>query len=663
MFLLISIFLAAATFVVYWPVCNYDFVNYDDNVYVTDNAHIQSGFTLESIRWALSKPVARNWHPLVCLSYMLDYRIFGLDAGGFHMTNVVFHVANTLLLFLVLGKISGRIWQSAFVAAAFALHPLHIESVAWIAERKDVLSSFFWMLTIAAYVRYARRPSVKRYVPVLLAFILGLLSKAMLVTLPFVLLLLDYWPLNRTQRAKADSNSDSDNADSPSGLYQRRTFGALVKEKIPLFIFSVVFSVIAVLTQRRGGTMHSLEIIPLHIRIANALVSYVKYIQKMIIPARLAVLYPHQVHKLAWSHVIIAGLVLVGLSFIIIRYRRRRPYLAVGWLWYLGTLVPVIGLVQVGVQAMADRYSYIPLTGLFIIIAWGAAELMSRWRYRKVALGLAAGLILAGLMVTSRLQLRHWENSIALFKHAISVTDNNATAHNNLATALDDEGESEAAIEHYLKALEIKPNYAKARFNLGNSLVHLGRFDEAVEQWTEVLRIKPKFVDALINIGCVLTRQGKFEEAIEHYQRALAFKPGDATAESNLAKTRQRQREMKEVLNYYGRGNELAKQQKFSEAIASYHQALQINPNFAPAHNNLANVYILLGEFDKAFYHNSKALKINPNFADAHHNLGVLLSQQGKVEQAVCEYRKALEIDPNHSKSRDALQHLLEKTK
>ena len=659
----VAVLLAVSTIGVYWQVHNCDFVNYDDNVYVTENSNVQSGLSLENIRWAFTTGSLRNWHPVTWLSLMVDYQLFGLNPRAFHITNLLFHIASGVLLFLAMNQMTGKMWRSSFVAALFALHPIHVESVAWIAERKDVLSTFFLMLTLLAYERYARRPGLVRYLAVAAAFSLGLLSKSMLVTLPFVLFLLDYWPLGRIQINETKGKKKSQKTVSSKATYKQGTFFGLVKEKIPLFILSVVFSVITYLVQQEGGTMRSLEMIPLGSRIANAFISYISYIQKMIAPIRLAVLYPHPGSGLPLSYALIAGLVLLVITIALIRYRRGRPYLAVGWLWYIGSLVPVIGLVQVGAQAMADRYSYVPLTGLFIIIAWGVPEVLSRWRYRKIVLASSGCLIISVLAVLTVFQVEHWKNSITLFAHAVAVTNDNYTAHNNLATALDDDGQSEAAVSYYLKALAINPNYIKARYNLGNAFMHMERFDEAVAQWREVLRLDGDHTGSHNNIAVVMSKQGKFKDAAEHYRDILRVRPGDAEAEKNLAAAIENQGDMEEALKHYERANSLAQSGKFEEAVRSYSRSLEINPKFVMAHNNLGNVYLLRGEFDKSLEHYSKALEIAPGFAESHYNLGVLFQKQGKTEQAASEYRRALESDPAHQKARKGLDELLKHTK
>ena len=661
--LCIYLVLALTTLVVFWQVRDYDFVNYDDNVYVSDNPNVQAGFTLGSIRWALTTTIARNWHPVTCLSLMLDYQLFGLNPGAFHMTNVLFHVASSLLLFWAFNKMTGALWRSAFVAAAFALHPLHAESVAWVAERKDVLSTFFWMLTMWAYVRYAEHPKLARYLLAVVFFVLGLMAKPMLVTLPFVLLLLDYWPLDRVRLGKFNSNNSNSRRPSVTTVYRKSTVLGLVKEKIPLFIFSAVFSIIIFLAQRQGGTMRSLEMIPLPIRIANAMLSYTKYIQKMIVPTKLAVLYPHPGNELPVSHVIIAAIAIAGLSVWVIRSAQSHKYLPVGWLWYLGTLVPVIGLVQVGEQAMADRYTYIPLTGLFIIIAWGVPDVLSGWRHRNIASAFVAPFILVALMLATWLQLHYWQNSITLFEHAINVTNNNQLAHNNLANALADEGKDEAAIAHYRKALKINPNYTKARYNLGNSLRKLGKLNDAIAHWNQVLRIDPNHTDAHNNLGWVLLEQGKFDEAISHFHQALSLEPNDLTTKNNLARAIEDQRKTEQAISYYTRANTLADQSKVDEAVEYYRKAIELKPNFITAHGRLGLALASQGRIDEAIEEFGIVLMERPEDFEMHCNMGVLLERQGKIAEAIEEYRQALQISPDYAKARRALRALLENAK
>jgi len=452
---LLCLFLVVLTLAVYRQVQNFDFVNFDDHMYITENRHVKEGLTLKSTIWAFTTIHAANWHPLTWLSHMLDCQFFGMNSGRHHLTNLFFHITNSLLLFFVFRKMTGSSWQSGFVAALFALHPLHVESVAWVSERKDVLSAFFWMLTMWSYVWYVEHPGINRYLLVLLFFILGLMAKPMLVTLPFVLLLLDFYPLSRFQFQQSDDGN----------IFQQRSiYLRLVLEKLPLFVLAAISSAVTLYAQKRGGAVMSLDVIPIKVRIANALVSYIKYIEKMIYPSELAVLYPFQ-GMLPWWEITGAGLLLVSISFLAIRVIKQSPYYAVGWLWYIGTLVPVIGLVQIGRQSMADRYTYIPLIGLFIVIAWGVPEIVAQWRHRKILLTIFATVLLSILMTVTWKHLRHWGNSITLFEHTLEVTSNNYLAHNNLGVALDIQGRTQEAIDHYLKALRIKPDYVEAHNN------------------------------------------------------------------------------------------------------------------------------------------------------------------------------------------------------
>jgi len=515
--LLIYLGLVLATAIAFEPVRHNDFVSFDDSTYVTKNPRVNQGLSLESLCWAFTTTKASNWHPLTWLSHMLDCKSFGLNPLWHHLVNLLLHTANTLLLFWVLARLTGAVWASAFVAAAFALHPLHVESVAWVAERKDVLSALFWMLTMLAYIRYTERPSFLRFLPVLLAFALGLMAKPMLVTLPFVLLLLDYWPLRR---------------------FQESTAYRLICEKIPLFVLATASSIVTYLAQQTTGATEMVKNLGLTTRINNALVCYLGYITKMIYPTGLAVLYPHPGANLPVWKPIASILVLVVITAAVIYLAGRgRRYLAVGWLWYLGTLVPVIGLVQVGRQCMADRYTYLPSVGLFIIAAWGAAELSAKWHHRKVVLSTLALLVLAALLVCTRMQVRHWRNNFTLYERALSVTENNPVMHYSLANALRNAGMLEDSLAHYRDAFQIEPKYTRARThgNLANALVLLGRFEEATEHYRQALHLDPNYLNARLNLGLALTKQDKFAEAVRHYRNVLALEPDNADAMNGIA--------------------------------------------------------------------------------------------------------------------------------
>jgi len=562
--ILVCLFLVMATFAVYWQVHNFDFVNFDDDDYIYENPHVREGLTLESITWAFTTMHASNWHPLTWLSHMLDSHVYGMNSGRHHLTNLLFHIANTLLLFFVFRKMTDSLWQSAFVAALFALHPCHVGSVAWVSERKDVLSTFFWMLTMWSYIRYAEHPAVNRYLLVVLCLTLGLMSKPMLVTLPFVLLLLDYWPLNRLQNDQAGTIGNS---------HLRSVTLNLVWEKAPLFALVVMASAVTFYAQKQGGLVVPLDVIPFNARAANALVAYVKYIGKMIYPAKLAAIYQHP-GMLPWWKIAGAGLLLISISFVAIKALKQSPYFAVGWLWYLGTLVPVIGLVQVGNQAMADRYTYVPFIGLFIIIAYGVPDLVSQWEHRKKGLAVLATVILATLMAVTWKQVGSWKNSITLFEHNLKIAANHFVSHNSLGLALYRQGRTKEAIEHYLQALRVEPDYVEAHNNLGNALDKQGRTAEAIEHYLHALRIKPDDEKAHSNLGVALYSQGRIEEALEHYLIALRIKPDYVDAHNNLA------------ITLFRNGN-------IEGAIAHFRKALRINPYHIHAKNNLKKVLMV----------------------------------------------------------------------
>jgi tetratricopeptide (TPR) repeat protein len=571
--ILICLFLTVAVGTTFWQVQGNGFINFDDGPYVTANPHVQDGLSWDGLVWAFTTTHFNFWHPLTWLSHMLDCQLYGLNAGGHHFSSLLLHIANTLLLYVVLQGMSGRFWQSAFVAALFGVHPLRVESVAWVAERKDVLSTLFWMLTMGLYLRYAKRPAPHRYLLVVLSFVLGLMAKPMLVTLPFVLLLLDYWPLGRFQSGTATNRTQG----FTNPLLIPSTVARLIFEKLPLFIIAAISSAVTYLTQYHGEAVKPLTVYPADVRIANALVSYVKYMGKMIWPQNLGIFYPHPGSTLPLWQVNLSGLLLVAVSILVIRQARSHPYLPVGWLWYIGTLIPVIGLVQAGDQAMADRFTYAPLIGLFIIVAWGLADVFERLPRRGIVLGTASAGILAVLMLGSWIQTQRWRDSITLFEHTLGVTGPNALAHTNLGIALADDGRLPEAIFHYSEALEIKPQYVGARLNLGSTFSRQGRLNDAIAQYREVVRIKPDYADALFNLGNALAHQGKLDEAIAYYSDVLRLKPDDAETHNNM-------------------GIALAAREKTVDAIAHFREALRVQPEFPEARHNLAIALQKCGE-------------------------------------------------------------------
>lgn len=534
------------TFVAFSQARHNDFFEYDDNQYVTNNPEVQHGITRESLAWAFTTGHASNWHPLTWISHMLDCRLYGLNPGGHHLTSLWIHMANVLFLFLLLRRMTSAVWPSAFVAAVFAVHPLAVESVAWVAERKNVLSTFFWFLTMWLHVSYAARPSPTRYLAVAVALALGLMAKPMLVTLPLVLLLADFWPLKR---------------------FESRSPRDLVVEKIPLLAISASSSWVTILVQRNYAAA-AIETVELPLRISNAFVSYIKYIAFMLWPSGLTFFYPHPGPALpAWQAFGSAAL-LLAISAWVIFSARRFPYLAMGWFWYVVTLVPVIGIVQVGRQAMADRYTYVPLIGLYIAIAWGVKELVEKKKLPVMAPALAGIAILAVLMKCTWIQVSYWRTNVTLYEHSVRVTEKNYLAHFNLASALQSQGQTDQAIAHYSEAIRANPTYTKARLNLGRVYAQQGKYSDAIAQYTEALRIEPNYADAHNNLGSVLARQGKLDEAIGHFSQTLKIAPAHLNALNNM-------------------GAALLQKGKYAESASYFSEAVRLNPNFTEARNNL----------------------------------------------------------------------------
>ena len=513
----LAIGLVTAVVVAYWPAHSLGFTKFDDPLYVTANPHIANGLTWSMVPWAFAAGYAANWHPLTWFSHALDVQLFGLDAGPHHVENVIIHALTTVVLFAALVRMTGALWRSAFVAALFGVHPIHVESVAWIAERKDVLSGLFWMLTLWAYASYARKQNLKSYAWVVAWFTLGLMAKPMVVTLPFVLLLLDVWPLRRVE----------------FGPGWRSTMKAVLREKVPLFALSIASSVITFLAQREGGTVASTIRLPLSERLGNALIAYAAYIEKMVWPAHLAAYYPYP-RTLPVAETVVSAVFLLVVTIAAIALFQRGPYLLIGWLWYLGTLVPAIGIVQVGTQAMADRYTYLPLIGLFIAVTWGAGDLLDRWKQAKVPAMVAATAALVACVVVSRVQVGYWQGSPTLWRHALDVTTDNYAAHTYYGNALAAQGKTDAAIAEYGEALRIRPDYPEAHNNLGPVLAAQGKLDEAIEQFREAIRLRPNYADAYSNLGVALASQGKWDQAVVQYNSALRFDPDHARARANL---------------------------------------------------------------------------------------------------------------------------------
>lgn len=530
--ILACIILALATFAVYGEVGSHPFIHFDDGAYVFDNQAVQGGLTLKGVHWAFTTLYAGYWMPLTWLSHMLDCQLFGLSAGGPHFTNLLFHIANTLLLFLWLLRATRAPGPAFLVAALFAWHPLHVESVAWVAERKDVLSTFFWLLTMWAYLWYTERPAGGRYFLIILCFALGLMAKPMLVTLPLALLLLDYWPLHRW--APDPELTSRENWASSRWHRLSSLCRPLIWEKVPLLILSLICGVVTVYAQKESGALARLGEIPLTERVATALVAYVWYPLKMLWPSRLAVLYPHPLDAIPLWQALGAGLILALISLLLVRLRRRYPYLLMGWLWYLGTLLPVIGLVQVGDQAWADRFTYVPLLGLFIICAWGGRDLTASRPGARVLRPLGAGLILAALLVVTFFQVRLWRDSLTLFEHTLRVTGDNYLIQHNLGVALAAQGQREQAAAHFLEALRLNPANARAQNRRGEDLVAQGKIAAGIARFQRAVKLKPDFVEAYNNLGLAYAGQGRMDQALAMFRQAIALDRNFAAAYKNL---------------------------------------------------------------------------------------------------------------------------------
>jgi tetratricopeptide (TPR) repeat protein len=544
--------LALVTLAVFSPCCLQDFVNYDDEVYVTDNPHVLGGLTAENVVWAFRTSYASNWHPLTWLSLQLDAQVWRTNPFGYHLTNVLVHTANTVLLFAVLLRMTEALWRSAFVAALFGLHPLHVESVAWIAERKDVLSTFFGMLTLLAYARFIRQPGPRRYVAVLAGFTLSLMAKPMLVTLPCVLLLLDYWPLGRFGHDPA---------------------GRLLKQKLPLFSLAAVASLVTLTAQQAGGTVATADELAPDVRLANALTAYARYLAKTFWPRDLAVFYPFIPEQASAASAVGVVALLACVTALAFRFRRRCSYLVVGWLWFLGTLVPVIGLVQVGGQSMADRYTYFPLIGLFLMVVWAVADAAAAWHVPPAVAAAHGLVIVAACAAASVVQIGYWQDSQTLWEHTLEATRNNYLAHYNLGVTLKRQGNTAEAIRHYQRALELHPGYADAHNNLGVALAQTGEPALAAEQFRAALRLNPRKAGTYLNLGNVLSGDGstkdKLEEALDCYRRAAALQPAVGQC-------------------YYEMGYVLQELGRVPEAQAAYHEALALDPRWPERANRAA---------------------------------------------------------------------------
>jgi Flp pilus assembly protein TadD len=626
--LLICVLLSAVTLMTFWPQTGHDFITYDDALYVTENPQVGQGLSWQGVAWAFRTAEAGNWHPLTWLSHMLDVQLFGLKPGWHHVTSLLFHTANAVLLFLLLQRMTGAAWRSAFVAALFALHPLHVQSVAWAAERKDVLSAFFFMLTLLAYARYAGVLALESrvlspesasssgtcgsqtaehatrntehgtritsrlalfYLLSLCCFVLGLISKPMLVTVPFLLLLLDYWPLKRMQNAEPGVSSSF-----------------IILEKLPFLALSAVSCVITMWVQTGGGAVVPVTVLTFSQRLTNAVVAYADYLEKMVWPVGLALFYP-LAGDVPLGSLLLSAAVLAAITGWAIWSWRTRPHLAVGWFWYMGMLVPVIGLVQVGMQRMADRYTYLPLIGVFVMITWQASEWFAARQWGLPALAVAAGLALAGCVAATSRQVTYWQDSEHIFARALEVAPANYMALDNYGRALLKQHKVPAAAQAFAAAVALRPDLDASRCGLGTALQEQGKLDEAADQFVQVLKVQPDNVVALIQLGIVRGRQGKLSEAVELLTRAVRLRPTDAGAHNNL-------------------GGVLLLLGKYAEAARQFEEAVRLKPDHIGALNNLALACKKAGRTQEAIAHYREALRLQPDSVEALNNLAWILA-------------------------------------
>jgi protein O-mannosyl-transferase len=675
--------LVLMTMAIYWPTTLCDFLHFDDPDFVTSNVHVQNGITWESLKWACVNPVADNWHPLTIWSHMLVCKLCGLKPWGHHLTNAALHALNAGLVFILLQRITGAAWRSLWVAALFAFHPLRVESVAWVSERKDMLSGFFGLLAMIAYARYAQKSAVSDhrsasscppsganaranqprtatyralfYVLSLFFFACGLMSKPMLVTWPFVMLLLDYWPLRRwdvsTFRALCS------------------TLFRLVGEKIPFFALAALGSVVAFVVQQHGHSFAVSEGLPLGARVGNALISYCRHLGKLFWPRDLAVFYAHPGY---WplGKVLLAGALVLGVSVLVWARRRRHPYLLVGWLWFVGMLVPVIGLVQTGGQAMADRHTYLPSLGMLLLAIWAAYELTRGSRYQVPALSVAAGVATVLCLALTRQQMGYWRDSELLFRHTLEVTEDNDMVRSNLGIALDRKGRMDEAIRQFHEALRLRPDSPGTHYDLANALGKHGQLDEAIREYEEAIRLKPDHADAHNNLGTAFDKKGRHHEAIREYEEAVRLKPDHALARNNLGIALGREGQMEEAIHqfqetlrlrpddaeaHYDLGVALMDKGRMDEAIGQFQETLRLKPDDAQAHNYLGLALGQKGQIDEAIRQFQETLRLKPEHAEAHYNLAVGLGQKGDLGEAIRQLQETIRLRPDHVQAHNNL--------
>jgi len=623
----LSLALAAITVGVFAPIGTFEFVPWDDPLYVIQNVHVRAGLTRDGIAWALTTGEAFYWHPLTWLTHMLDVQLFGLNAGRHHLLNLILHLASTLVLFHAFRVMTGRTGRSAFVAALFAVHPLHVESVAWVAERKDVLSGFFYVLAIAAYAFYVRAPSRRRYLAVAAAFALGLMSKPMILTLPFALLLLDVWPLGRIRPGRSAEAAAADWRSDWSAAWR------LLVEKLPMIALSVAVGVATFISQAQAGSVRALEEFPPGLRLANAALSYVAYVRDTIWPVGLAAYYPYPTALPSWTLILPAVVGLGAVCVAVLRRVRTQPYLAVGWFWYLGTLLPVIGLIQVGDQARADRFTYVPLIGLFVLFAWGTTEFLARWRrISGTPMTVAAIGAVAACAVVSSAQVGYWKDGFALWQRAEEVTTPNQRTYASLGQLFEAQGRVDEAIGKYRQAIPFMRDASGLHARVGALLMRQGRAAEAVTAFAAAVQAQPASPLAHGALAAALEAAGRPAEAAEHLQAAVRLQPDSA-------------------VGHHALGLAFKRQGRVSESLRELAEAVRLRPDWALARTSLALAFRDQGRFDDATREASEAVRLEPDNPGWHSNLSILLSERGDLVGAVQHLEAALTLAPQHSEA------------
>jgi len=652
----VCIALAFLVLAVYSGVSRHGFVNYDDDTYVYDNRPVLQGLTARSVVWALSSGHASNWHPLTWLSHMVDVEFFGVDRttdasvlegpGGHHLTSVALHLLNTVLLFLVLRAMTGAVWPAAWVAALFAVHPMQVESVAWVAQRKSVLSGLFWMLTLLAYFAYTQRSTVLRYLLVVVLYAAGLAAKPVLVTLPFVLLLLDFWPLGRVKG-------------------ETRALGRpvwLFLEKLPLLALAATSCVITYFVQLETA-VRSLDVVSVGLRLQNVPVAYLTYLSKMVWPDELAVFYPLSGEDLSLAHTVVACLVLIAVTIGVVRYRSRCPWCCVGWFWFLGTLVPVIGIVQVGNQAYADRYTYLPYIGLFMAVGYGVRGLLSDSPYRRTVLGVVAGAVVAAFAACAWIQTSYWKDGLTLFSRTLAVTKKNATAFNNRGCEYGRLGQNDLALKDFDEAIRLKRGYDLAYNNRGNIYQVLGKREEAAADFTMAIKLKSDDMSTYYNRGRLFAELENWDRALDDYAKAIELKPdfpdvyndrGNAYVKMGKKElaladfTRTIELDPGHAMAYSNRGGIYHLLRKSQEAAADFAMAIKLKPDYMSAYYNRGRLFADLGNWDRALDDYAKAIELKPDFPQAYNDRGLSYLRMGKNELALADFARTIELDPDH---------------